>query len=131
LIDEILNVAKELWAIKEPFGKAKEKRRAELATYFEHISKCLEEAAKVLRAGDIPHGKCGEMLGYANTFTRTIKGVISEQEAEDFAKRLGAAHGIEYAVQEIADARAKESQIGKIEEASGVFRALANSIRAR
>lgn len=138
MIEEILKVAKELWAIKGSFSKAKRERRERLATYFEHISKCLEETAKALRAGNIPHGRCGEMLGYANTFTETVKGVISEKEARDYAQRLGAAHDIEYALMqreremmdEIADPLYRESQLGKMEEASGVFQALANSIRA-
>lgn len=131
MIDEILNAAKELWAIKGSFSKAKRERRERLAQYFEHISNCLEETAKVLRTGAVPHGKCGEMKGYAETFKETVKGIISEQKADDFAKKLWAARDIEYAVQEFSDARYKDSQLGKMEEASGLFKALANSIRAR
>ena len=128
MIDEILNVAKGLWSIKKSLSKAKGERREKLAKYFEQISNCLEEAAKVLRTGAIPHGKCGEMRGYAEMFTKTVKGIISEQETEKFAKQLDAARDIEYAVYEM-EKRDRDSQLGKLEEASGLFQALANSIR--
>ncbi|PVX27559.1 MAG: hypothetical protein CW716_01690 [Candidatus Bathyarchaeum sp.] len=134
MIDEILNVAKELWSIRQTFNKAKQDKREKMATYFENISSCLEQASATLRGGEIPHGKCGQMLGYARMFPETVEGVISEEKAEEFTSKLIEAHGIEHATKigekEFADAVYSDQQIGKIEEASGQFQALADSIRA-
>ena len=134
MIDEILNVGKELWSIRQTLSKAKREKRDRMATYFENISKCLEQASATLRSGEIPHGKCGEMLGYAENFSKTVEGVLSADQADFYTSRLIGAHDIEKATmigrQEFADARYSDQQIGKMEAAAGQFQALANSIRA-
>jgi hypothetical protein len=131
IIDEILKLSKELLAFRDSFKKAKKERREELAKYFENISNCLDTVAKELRAGNIPHGKCGEMLGYSWQFEETVKGIISKAQAKDFAERLGKNYDVEKAELDLYDAQKRSAQIDKIEESSGYFRALANSTRAR
>jgi hypothetical protein len=130
-IDEILSVAKGLLAIRESFAKAKKERRENVAVYFEKISTCLAETAKELRKGVVPHGMCGRMSVYAEEFEETVKGLISKEKAEKFSQKLKDNYATEHAVDDIIKARERESEIDKIEEASGVFQGLADSIRAR
>ena len=40
------------------------------------IAKTLGEAAQALRDGPVPHGKCGEMLGYAQQLPAVLGDVI-------------------------------------------------------
>jgi hypothetical protein len=46
------------------------------AGYYRRIAKTLTETAKGLRAGTIPHGRCGEMLGYAHELPAALGDVI-------------------------------------------------------
>ena len=130
-VDEILSVAKALFSIKESFAKAKKERREDLAVYFEKISTCLAETAKELRKGVVPHGMCGRMKGYAEQFEDTVKGLIDRNKAQEFSKKLLDNYETENALHDMCQARERESELAKIEETSGVFQALADSMRAR
>lgn len=131
MIEEILSVAKALWHYKESFDKAKRDKRDRIASYFEQISECLAETSMMLRHDQYPHGKCGEMEGYANLLPETVGDIISEEKAQDLANQLRSMHELEKLYSQLHDAPNKDEQLGKLEEASGILRALANSLRAR
>ena len=141
VVDEIFSVAKSLLAIKNNFSKAKKERRRELANYFENISKCLEDTATELRAGNTPHGNCGKMLGYAQMFTKKVDGILDKDLAEVFSRKLVGAYKIEHALDgfegimannlmtEVENQQRAYDTLALMEQASGEFFALADFIR--
>jgi len=106
VLDEILSVAQRLWVLKDNFSQANKEQKEELASYFENISNCLAEAAMELRAGNIPHGNCGRMLGYAKIFTKKVEGIIEPEIAEEFSRKLVGASKIEHSLDGYEDVMA-------------------------
>src|SRR5262245_4237100 len=54
-------------------------RKKAIGAYYRAIAKVLTEAAGALRQGVVPHGKCGEMLGYAQQLPAVLGDVIGQQ----------------------------------------------------
>jgi len=141
VLDEILSVAQRLWVLKDNFSQANKERKKELANYFENISNCLGETAMELKAGNIPHGNCGRMLGYAKMFTKKVDGIIDPEIAGEFSRKLVGAYRIEHALDGYEDLMANSllsevqnpiqvyNPFNLIEQASGEFMALADFIR--
>ena len=141
VLDEILSVAQRLWVLKDNFGQANKERKEELANYFENISNCLGKAAMELRTGNIPHGNCGRMLGYAKMFTKKVDGIIDPEIAVEFSRKLVGAYGIEHTLDGYEDFMANSllSEVQNpiqsynpfklMEQASGDFMTLSNFIR--
>ena len=66
MIDKILSVAKALFSFRGEFQKAKREKRDRIADLFEKISNCVKDVYSELKSDEVPHGKCAEMLTYAN-----------------------------------------------------------------
>ncbi len=98
--------------------------------YFEEISKCLAEVASKLRAGEVPHGKCAELGTYAARLPVTIGDEIGDAEAQQLARDLDSAHEVELLLFELGQSPDRDAQLAKLDEASGIFTALATSLRA-
>lgn len=130
IIDTILSVAKALLGFTESFKKARRERKDRIANYFEEVSKCLEEVSKELKADRYPHGKCAEMGIYADRLTNTVGHVIGKVEAKKLAKNLKKVHEVEKLFSELYNSPNKTRELTKLDEASGIFRALAVSLRA-
>jgi len=141
VLDEILSVAQRLWVLRDSFGQVNKERKEELANYFENISNCLEEAARELRAGNIPRGNCGKMLGYAKMFAKKVDGIIEPEIAGEFSRKLVGAYETEHALDGYEDFMANNllTEVQKpiqsynpfmlMEQASGDFMTLADFIR--
>ena len=130
MIDTILSVAKTLFGFKDVLDKSHRDRKDRIASYFESISKCLAEISSKLKANKVPHGRCAEMKFYASQLPNTVGDVIGKAEAQRLAKDLESAHEVELLLSKLYQSPDRASQLAKLDEASGIFQALANSIRA-
>lgn len=130
MIDTILSVAKALFDFKGEFDKSRRDRKDRIAQYFEEISKCLAEISSELKAHKYPYGKCAEMRTYADRLPRTVGDIIGKNEAQRLAKDLESAHEVELLFNQLEGSPNRRRDLAKLEEASGIFKALANSLRA-
>jgi hypothetical protein len=75
--------------------------------------------------------KCAEMSVYASKLPETVGDAIGDKVAREQAQALQEAHQIEWLVSEFDPGHPeRETRLGKIEQASGIFDALAATIRA-
>ncbi len=130
MIDKILSVANALFSFSGAFQTARREKRDRIADLFDNISKCIAEISTELKSDNVPHGKCAEMLTYANMLTEAVKDEIGKDTAEKLAQDLIDSHEVELLLGQLHDAPDRDNQLRKLDEASGVFMALANIIRA-
>ena len=117
--------------MQETFRKSDGERRKQIADYFQNISHCLEGIAQELSQRKLPHAKCAELQTYAAELPAAISDEIGMEKAGNLAGQLSAAAGIKGTLLEEAErSQERTDKISKIEEAAGVFRALAVSIAA-
>lgn len=108
-------------------------RKADVVAYYLRIATTLGEAAESLRQRIVPHGKCGEMLGYAKTLVESIGDVIGPEQAEALAEKLMLSYRVESFGQQfmhLPDAE-RNAKFGELDEAAGYLRAAADSLRMR
>jgi hypothetical protein len=108
-------------------------RKKAVAGYFRRIAKTLGEAAAALRQGSVPHGKCGEMLGYAEELPTVLGEVIGQQQAEALSRKLMESYAVEQFGSQFMHLRDAErnAKFGELDEAAGYFRAAAQSLQVR
>ena len=127
----ILQVAEKLWGLRNELSRVRRDRRDRVADYFTTIGACLRDVAASLRNDVIPHGKCAEMEVYASRLAETVGEAIGNQVAEEQAAMLREAHQVEWLLSELDPGHPeREMRLAKIERASGIFDALAATIRA-
>lgn len=129
LVKNILAVVKALLSVKDKLGAAAREQRIEMATLFLNISECLAATSAEIRAGQVPHGRCGELQAYGQGLEPRIAPAIGPARAKELADQLTSAYAVERLAYAIADADDRETHLGGLEEASGKFRALANLVR--
>ena len=128
--DTIREVSRAFLAFRGEFRSAGREKRTEVAQFFQDISECLAEVTASLRDDEIPHGKCGEMQGFAMQLPEKVTGVIKEKsEVEHLADLLGQAYEVESLWGLFQDLPNREEELAKLDEASGKFRGLAVAIR--
>ena len=130
MIDAIINVAKTLFTFGDAFGNARRDKRDRIAQLFSDISNCLAGTSTELKKDQIPHGKCAEMLTYANTLEDLIKDEIGKTKAKEMADNLRSAHAVEDLLSDIKHSPDREEQLAKLDQAAGIFLALSNITRA-
>jgi len=125
----ILDVARFLFGLNDQLKATERQRRADMAALFEDISNCLTATSGGIRAGAIPHGRCAELITYAQALPGVIYQEVGEARARELGDMLHSAYAVEQLAMRIAQSTDKESYLAQLEEASGKFRALANLIR--
>ncbi len=125
----ILGVAKSLFGLLGGLRKARTQRRAAMATLFERISECLVVVSAEIRTGNIPHGKCAEVITYAEELPVVIGEEVGQEKAEELGRVLHSAYSVEGLAQAVNEVADKEPYLREIEEAAGKFRALAHILR--
>lgn len=130
MIDKILSVAKALFSFRGEFMNARRDERDRIADLFEKISKCISAASTELKVDRVPHGRCAEMLAYANMLADVVKDEIGEDKAKQYAQELADAHEVELLWSALNNAPHRDLQLAKLDEASGLFLALSNITRA-
>lgn len=130
LVGDILAIAKELRSLGSNFSDAKKEQRERIAEYFSQISDCLDGTYKSLKNNEVPHKRCAEMKIYAELLPSTLGGTIKKSHAEQLSKRLSDSHEVELLWGTYNNNPQEKAELPKLAEASGVFAALATSLRA-
>jgi hypothetical protein len=126
----ILDAAKTLLGLADQLKASDRQQRADMADLFDKISVCLASTSSEIRAGGIPHGRCGELMMYADSLPPLAEGALGEEKAKALGVQLHSAYAVEQLAAQIAKAADQEPHLAALEEASGKFRALANLLRA-
>jgi len=127
--EAILNVAKSLLGMSDQLRSADRQRRHDMADLFGQVSECLADTSAVIRKGEIPHGRCAELLTYAQDLPRRIDRELGPQNAGELGRQLAEAHTVEKLASELSDLPDKEPYLAALDEAAGKLRALANLVR--
>ncbi len=130
LVGNILGVAKSLLGLTDKLQAAEQARKEKIASLFEKISDCLVGVSSEIRIGNVPHGRCNELITYAHELPDLIRANVGDQKADELGQTLHSAYNVERMAMDISAVADKESCLKEIEEASGKFRALANIVRA-
>ena len=107
------------------------KRKKAIGAYYRAIAKTLNEAAEALRQGVVPHGNCGEMLGYAQQLPSHLGDVIGQEQAAALSQKLMESYEVEtfgYQFMDL-DKVERDAKFSVLDEAAGYFRAAARSLQ--
>jgi hypothetical protein len=129
LAKNILDVVKSLLGLSDQLKAAERQRREGMAMLFESIGSCLAATSAEIRAGGIPHGRCGELISYAETLPGVIDREVGRARAEQLGRTLHSAYGVERLALAIGEIPDREPYVAQLEEAAGKFLALANVVR--
>jgi hypothetical protein len=130
VIKDIFDVAQTLFGLGGELVKAKTERRDKMADYFMKVSECLAATYDSLTANNIPHGRCAELAVYAELLPQVVKGLIDDSKAQELSLLLKRSHMVEGLWEALNSDPKKGNELPKIAEASGLFLALSNSLRA-
>ena len=125
---KILDAIKALFGFKESLAKARTERRQRMGEAFVAVATCLEDAAREMRGGSYPAGRCQEMLTYSVELPRLVDEELGAAKAQEIGQALTEAHRVEmlFAKRDSPDGLA---DLARLEEAAGMLRALANLVR--
>jgi len=130
IIGTLLAFAKGVFGLKSSIDASNREKADRVAGYMDAVAKTISDAATELRLGKIPHGKCGEMAGHASMFEATVSGVVDAARARMLADQLQSVYDIERAHAELQNALHADKKIAELDEAAGLLRAFAASLRA-
>ncbi len=130
IIKDIIDVSKALFGLKDSLAKANKQKRDEMADYFQAVSVCLAATYEKLSEDEVPHGRCAELGQYAVSLPKVIEGFIDEDKALELSNRLERSHEVETLLGELHANPEGKNELPSIAEASGIFLALSNSVRA-
>ena len=125
----LLDLAKTVIGLKSDLIKATLDRRLRMADYLDKISSCIENTSASIRKGDRPDKWCGELSEYLDSFVEIVGKEVGEEKIENYRKVLSRAvvvRGMSFAER---DAGSKEILLLTLDDASGRFKAFANSLR--
>lgn len=128
--ERILAAVQALFGLKGSLDTAKREQRERMVVLFEKVAACLEATASELRSGNYPGGRCQELLTYAVELPAVVEGVLGEGKAKEIGDALRDAHQVErlFSTRDTPDG---EADIGRLDEAAGLLRALGNLLGAR
>jgi hypothetical protein len=108
-------------------------RKEEIVQYYNDIAQTLDDSAVILKQRQIPHGKCGELLGYAEHLPAALSDVIGIAQAKEFQKKLIQNYEIEWFGAQYFNLPQSEmeAKFGELEAAAGYFRAAAKALKVK
>ena len=130
MIKDLWDITQGLLGLKDSFSKAKRERKDRIAEYFLTIGNIIQEAADIFKKGDIPHGKCQQMLDHAQYFSDVVGDTIEPDKAKEFQQKLIESHEVELLASEILGQDGSEQKIAELERISGSFLGLGSAIKA-
>ncbi|GET42252.1 hypothetical protein [Microseira wollei] len=119
MLAELLEVVKVLSEVIDRSQQAGEENRERIAQYLENIEECLRESVKQLQKGQVPNSKWSELQTYAQQLPGIIGQDIGQQTANQLSSMLS----------NIARNLPTNNDISSIENAAGILRGFANTIR--
>ena len=125
---KILEAVRALFGFKETLAKARDERRQRMGGVFVAVADCLEEAAREIRAGSYPAGRCQELLTYAVELPKVVDEELGAAKAQEIGQALTEAHRVEMLFAQRATSEGI-ADLARLEEAAGTLRALANLVR--
>ena len=129
LVTNILKVAKTLFGLSNELKQADLARKKLISEMMENISETLANVSSEIRNGNTPHGRCAELIAYAQDLPGLISDDVGDIKAKEIGDTLHSSYDVEGMASSIDSAQDKEPYLTVIEEASGKFRALANMIK--
>ena len=131
IAETLFNIGKELFGIFSTLDEKKLQRTIRVADYFSNLAQIIEDTSAYLKKGEYPHGECENLRLHAQMMSATIKDIIGENEAEDYASRVMAVWEIEQMHAELigVDQDERDRQLKTLDEAAGFFRAVAAHLR--
>ena len=130
IIKDIIDVAKGLFGFRDSLAKAQKDKRDQMADYFHAVSVCLAATYEALISNVVPHGRCAELASYADSLPKVVKGFIEDRKAQELSDLLKRSHSVEGLWEQFNANPEKRKELPTIAEASGIFLALSNSVRA-
>jgi hypothetical protein len=130
MIIDLLDIAQGLLGFKDSFAKAKRDRKDRIAEYFLKLGNIIQETADVIKEGNIPHGKCQQILDHAQNFSNVVGDTIEKDKAEAFQNKLIDSHKVELIASEILGINGSSEDIIELEKISGSFISLGDIIKA-
>lgn len=130
IIDEILGVARELFGLRDLLSKTRADRRAKVVAFFESVSRCVADVSTSIKNDQVPHGKCAEMEIYAQELPALVEDEVGKDRARALGEKLRAAYEVERLLGELPGGPVRDQELAKLDQAAGVFQALANVVRA-
>lgn len=121
MIDELIKASTELLSVSDRFEQAGKARKQCIAQYFHNIESCLQGSADILKGGEVPHGKWGELETYGWELAGAIGKEIGEEKERSLTKMLI----------RTASHYPSRADIPAIEKVAGQFKALAHTIETR
>lgn len=108
-------------------------RQEQVAKYFDNISDCMGRIVERFDAGSESAEPCGELEGYATKVRKAIQDFVGEVEAQEIEERVRAACKSRHMMFLRCRGGDPEARWNRddLSRATGEFKALANSIRAR
>ncbi len=130
IIEDIIDVAEALFGLRDSLSKAQKEKRDQMADYFQGVSVCLAATYEALTADVVPHRRCAELSLYADSLREVVKGFIEDSKAWKLSDLLGRSHLVEGLWEDFNADPVKRKELPVMAEASGIFLALSNSVRA-
>ena len=130
MIKDLWDIAQGLLSLKDSFSKAKRERKDRIADYFSTIGNIIQEAADIFKKGEVPHGKCQQMLDHVKYFADVVGDTIDQDKAQEFQKKLIESHEVELLASEILVQDGSDEKIAELERISGSFLTLGSVIKA-
>ena len=130
IINEIIDVAKALFGLRDSLVKAPKDKRDQIADYFHTVSLCLAATYGDLASNVVPKGRCAELSSYADSLPYVVEGLNEKSKAEELSYLLKKAPCLEGMWEQFNVNPEKIKELPVIAEASGIFLALSNSVRA-
>lgn len=131
IVKTIWTLGKEIFAIRGELEKARRDRRDRLASYFSELAVLIETVSASLKIKKYPHGSCAQLHALAQLMQKTLRGLVSPEEARDFQDRLMRVWEIEQLFGQLERKRnsAVQKHLAELDEAAGYFRATAAHLR--
>lgn len=130
IVKNILSVAKALFRFRKKLSEADHQERLKIAEYLDKVSSVLKEVHDSLKNDIVPHGKCKELEHHAKNMPNVIPKKIVE-DVQELSDMLLAAHTVEHDLwEELNEADDKAQELQKIDEAAGLLRGIATTVRA-
>ncbi len=129
IIQDIIDVAKALFDLRDTLAKAQKKKRDQMADYFQAVSVCLAATYEALTANVVPYRRCAELSLYGDCLPKLVRGLLEDSKAWELTNLFTRSHLVEGLWEELNADPEKGKDLPAIAEASGIFLAVSNSVR--
>lgn len=124
MISDILQLAREVFGLREKLRGAKREERERLATYFEQIAGTLDDVGVALEAGRSTARECSKLHVYRDLIPAAAEEALGAAATDTLREGLGSALHVR-----LLEVRS-EQDLEELAEAAGTFAGIADYLRA-